>query len=130
MTEVTATLLLITAAGVLTHGCSLYFVWGGAASDGLHEDRLRERDLDSENGGEWSLSERPLTSRHLTRAGVDRRRSELVAGYQNGVNRVQGGYAAPHVLPEELHSAKTCVIAVRAGVVRGHHTRDGGVPVA
>lgn len=40
--------------------------------------------------------------RLLAKACVGRRRGEPIAGHQNGVKRVERGYAAPHVLPEEL----------------------------
>ena len=45
------------------------------------------------------------------------------------LKRIWSGDAARPILSEKLHGADR-VIAVSAGVVRSHHARDGGVPVA
>jgi hypothetical protein len=63
--------------------------------------------------------------RLLARPRVDRRMDELMAGDQNGMNPVERGHVSPHVLPEELHGAETCVVAVRARIVPVHHASSG-----
>lgn len=105
--------------------------WGTApqASDYTQSGPLW-RDLDAQNGWEMAIFECPLTPRLVLWARVGGRRSELIARDQNRLKRIQGRDAASSILSENLHGAEASVIAVRAGVARGHHTRDGGVPVA
>lgn len=49
---------------------------------------------------------------------------------QYRLQRIQARDRASAILSEKLHGAETCLIAVRAGVLRGDYTRDGGVPAA
>lgn len=70
-----------------------------AASDGLTCEPPWWSDLDSENGGERSLFEHPLTSRLVASAGIDRRRADLIPGDRNGVIRAWHRCTAPYVLP-------------------------------
>jgi hypothetical protein len=46
------------------------------------------------------------------------------------VNRVQRGYAPPQVFQQESRRSDTCLVAIRARIVPGHHTRGAGPFVA
>ncbi len=68
----------------------------------VYADQSRWRVLDSENGGETSCFERPLTPRLLARPRVDRRIGELMAGDQNGEVHVWGGHRCASGPPERI----------------------------
>src|SRR5436190_1328598 len=91
----------------------------------LNADRPKWRDLDSKSGQEGVPFEPPLMPRLLPKACVRRRRGEPIAGHQNGVKRVERGYAAPHVLSKELRRMYCYPLAFIGAGVRDDARRGG-----